>query len=451
MLRPKPLTFPKNFTWGFAAAAPQIEGAAFEDGKGESVWDHFARQPGKVADGHNLDTACDHYHLYPADFRLMRELGAKNYRLSIAWPRIFPDGNGTVNEKGIAFYHRLFDEMEANEITPWVTMFHWDMPQALEARFGGWRSRKIADAFARYADTIAAAFASRVKNWITLNEIPCFTQLAYGEGTKAPGLKLSEGIVNQTFHHALLCHGHGVRAVREFGGKGARVGLTDNAAITVPVTETPDDIAAAQAEFRKANWRVLDAIHRGHYDPAYLRSAGKNKPVVEKNDFDLISLPTDFLGLNIYSGYFVRAGKNGRPEPLAHPPHYPATSAPWLRLVPQAMYWGPRHCAEIYNEKAIYITENGAGYVESDPARGELFDLHRRELVRSYLAELRRAITDGVPVKGYFLWSFMDNFEWQDGYAMRFGVVHCDFKTQKRTPKASARWFSRVMAENRLL
>lgn len=451
MIKTRPLTFPKNFVWGFAAAAPQIEGAAFADGKGESVWDRFARQPGAVHNGDNLDVACEHYTRFKEDFKLMRSLGAKHYRLSLAWPRIIPDGDGAVNQKGLDFYHRLFDAMDKNGLAPWVTMFHWDLPQALETRYGGWRDRRVADAFAKYADTIVQAFGDRVKNWITLNEIYCFTELGYGIGSKAPGLKLGAGVVNQTHHHALLCHGHGVRAVREFGGKGARVGITDNSMVTVPVTETPADIAAAAAHFRRLNWRTIDPIYRGGYDPAALRAAGKDAPKFEKNDFKLISLPTDFLGMNIYTGSFVRAGKNGKPEQLAHPASYPAADCPWLKIMPQSLYWGPRHVAEIYGEKAIYITENGCGYKDAPPVNGEVHDLHRRDLVRNYLGEMRRAMQDGVPVKGYFLWSFMDNYEWEDGYDMRFGVVHCDFKTQKRTPKLSAKWFSKVIAENRLV
>ena len=451
MIKSRPRSFPNKFIWGFAAAAPQIEGAAFTDGKGESTWDHFARIPGKVHNGDTLDTACEHYTRYNEDFKLMSSLGAKNYRLSLAWPRIFPNGDGTVNQKGIDFYHRLFDSMEKHGLTPWVTMFHWDLPQSLEARYGGWRDRRTTDAFAIYADTIVKAYGDRVKNWITLNEIICFTRLGYGGHEKAPGLSCSEQIINQTYHHALLCHGHGVRAVREHGGKGARVGLTDNATVAVPHTDTPADIAAARAQFIHDNVRILDPIYTGGYGPAYRKAVGKNAAKFEKDDFNLISLPTDFLGLNIYTGNFVRAGKDGKPETLAFPENFPTADANWLKHLPQSLYWGPRHVAEIYGVKAIYITENGAGYAEKPPVNGEVNDLHRLNLVRLNLGELRRGIADGVPVKGYFLWSFMDNFEWQDGYDLRFGVVYCDFKTQKRTPKFSALWYSEVMARNALI
>lgn len=448
---PSPLEFPKNFIWGFAAAAPQIEGAIAADGKGESIWDRFAATPGKVRNGDTLEHACEHYNLFKEDFRLMRSLGVRHYRLSIAWPRIFPTGTGSPNRKGLDFYKRVFDSMEKNDIQPWVTMFHWDLPQALETSFGGWRDRRVVDAFALYADTIVKEFGDRVKHWITLNEIFCFTTLGYGNGQKAPGLKLPDGVVNQTYHHALLCHGHGVRAVREYGGKRAKVGLTDNSLISVPVTETPADIEAARSEFRRDNWRTIDAIYRGGYDPSYLRQAGKDRPKLQKGDFDLISLPTDFLGMNIYTGKFVQAGKGGRVETIPHPVSYPQADASWLKHMPQVMYWGPRHVADIYGVKEIHITENGCGYNDQPTAEGRINDLHRRDLIRNYLCELRRGIRDGVPVKGYFLWSFMDNFEWEDGYDMRFGIVYCDFKTQKRTPKLSARWFSQVVARNSIL
>lgn len=444
--------FPADFTWGVATAAAQIEGAAFEDGKGESVWDRFARIPGKVHNGDTLDVACDHYHRFREDFALMRELGVKHYRLSLAWPRIYPSGDGPLNQAGLDFYHRLFDAMAENGITPWVTMFHWDLPQSLEDR-GGWCERVTVDAFARYADTIVKEFSGKVKNWITLNEIRCFTYLAYGANTglKAPGRKVSEAMLNQTYHHALLCHGHGVRAVRAYGGPGARVGLTDNCDVCVPVTETPADIAAARTWFTDHNIHLLGAIYQGSYAPEYLERCGANAPRVSDGDFALISLPTDFLGLNVYSATYVRASVAGEPEALAMPANYPRADSPWLNIVPQAIYWATRLVHEVYGVKAIYITENGCGYNEEPVVNGEVLDLHRRDFIRSYLRETHRALSDGVPVRGYFLWSFMDNYEWEDGYRRRFGVVHVDFETQKRTPKLSALYYAQVMVENRIV
>lgn len=442
--------FPKQFSWGVAAAAPQIEGAAFEDGKGESVWDRFARQPGRVANGDTLDIACDHYHRYRGDVALMRELGVKHYRLSVAWPRIFPSGRGAVNTKGIGFYDRLIDSLLAGGITPWVTMFHWDLPQALENE-GGWRVRTTSDAFGAYADTIVSAYGDRVKHWITLNEMRCFTRLAYGDTIRAPGVVEDERVVNQTYHHALLAHGQGVRAVREHGGKNARVGLTDDSTVTVPLIETPEHIAAAKVAFIEHNIRTLDPIFRGEYSDTYLKITGRNAAKSQHGDFDLIALPTDFLGLNVYTGIYVRASKRAGFEAVPFPPSYPSADSEWLKLLPQAMYWGPRLVQEIYQPRSIIITENGAGYDDAPPVRGEVLDTHRVAYVRMCLVELQRAIHAGVPVDGYFLWSLMDNFEWADGYTRRFGICYTDFKTQRRTPKLSARWYAEVMRHNRIV
>lgn len=444
-------TFPPRFVWGVATAAAQIEGAAFADGKGPSVWDTFARQPGRGRWGDTPLNACDHYRRFPEDLALMQQLGVRHYRFSVAWPRIFPAGRGTVNTKGVDFYDRLVDAMLARGITPWVTLFHWDLPQALEDE-GGWTARGTVDAFAVYADTVVRALGDRVRNWITLNEIVCFTRLAYGAGSrKAPGRVEPEQVVNQTYHHALLCHGHGVRAVREHGRRGSRVGLTDNPTVAVPVTETPADIAAARQAFITENARVLEPLLRGRYTPAYLRVVGRDRPRVERGDFALIGLPTDFLGLNLYTGSFVRAGRGGRTETVPLPPAYPRGSCFWLNLVPQALYWGTRHVTEIYGARDLYITENGASFDEPETSPGELPDLHRREYVRQCLIELRRAMADGVRVRGYFLWSFLDNFEWEEGYAKRFGIVHVDYRTQRRTPKLSAHWYANVMRLNRVV
>jgi beta-glucosidase len=257
-------------------------------------------------------------------------------------------------------------------------------------------------------------------------------------------------VVNQTYHHALVCHGHGVRAVRQYGGRGARVGLTDNAIISVPLDFSLKNVTAAKRAFVEDNIRVLDPIFRGRYATSYLRSAGAAAPKVAEGDFKLISATTDFQGLNIYTGFFVRAGKSGRPERLPFPVNFPTADSTWLQLIPQALYWGTKFFHEIYGPLPIYITEHGAGYNDAPPVEGEVLDLHRLECVRNYLRELRAAIREGVPVKGYFLWSFMDNYEWEDGYEKRFGIVYNDFKTQQRTPKLSARWYSEVIRRNAL-
>ncbi|AHF90819.1 beta-glucosidase [Opitutaceae bacterium TAV5] len=440
--------FPPGFIWGVAAAAPQIEGASRTDGKGESIWDRFARTPGRILNNDTPDTACDHYHRYPQDFALMCELGIKHYRLSIAWPRIFPEGDGAPNPKGLDFYRRLLSSLRENGITPWVTMFHWDLPQSLEDRFGGWRSRRTVDAFARYADTIVTHYRDEVENWITLNEIVAFTRNAYGIGRNAPGLRESDDVVNQTYHHALLCHGHGVRAVRERGRPGSRVGLVDNPRVPIPLTCSEPDLVAAREWFVRDNVRVLDPVFRGHYSDIWRNEVGPTLPHVEPGDFPLISLPSDFLGLNLYWGAFVRAGRDGAPEKLSFPSEYPRAASSWQYLTPQSLYWGPRLASEIYKVPSMFITEHGGGYDDEPVVNGECFDLHRCELLRTYISELHRAIEEGVPVNGYFLWSFMDNFEWCAGYRRRFGIVHVDYATQKRTPKLSARWYAEVMRKN---
>jgi beta-glucosidase len=447
--------FPKNFIWGVSAAAPQIEGAAALDGKGESIWDRFSRSPGRIPNGDNPDTACDHYRRYKQDIALMRKLGVRHYRLSIAWPRVYPRGDGALNQAGLDHYKRLLDTLHAHGITPWVTMFHWDLPQALEDQ-GGWRSRRTVDAFARYADTLVRALGPRVRHWMTVNEIDCFTVRAYGPASnKAPGAREDAATVNRTSHHALLCHGHGLRAIREHGARGTIAGFAENPEPAVPLTETPADIAAARADYATANLRVLDPIFRGHYSPRFLRAhARAARPPVERGDFALISAPVDFLGLNIYSGAIVRRGARGRPERLPFPPSYPRTDSPWHNIIPETIYWGPRFATELYGNKIkkIIITENGCGYDDDTlTAAGEILDTHRVSLLRAYLAQLHRAIADGVPVQGYMLWSILDNFEWQDGYARRFGICHVDYATQKRTPKLSAHYYSRIMRANALI
>ncbi len=443
--------FPNDFVWGVAAASAQIEGAAWDDGKGESVWDRFSRVPGKVANGDTLDIACDHYHRYKEDAYLIRHhLGVQNYRLSVAWPRILPDGTGQINEKGLDFYDRLIDALLAENITPWVTLYHWDLPQKLEDA-NGWLNRDTVWAFRNFAEIVVRRLSDRVQNWFTLNELPCCIGLSYGRGIHAPGRTESAQLVNQGYHHALLAHGHAVQVVREFGGKNAHVGIVNNPATPLPLTETKDDIEAARIEDRALNGQLMEPLYKGQYPSEWLAKIGDDAPKIEEGDMELIASPTDFLGLNMYTGTFVRADKNGQPERVPFPKQFPQADLPWLNIAPQTLYWAVRHAHENYGVETTYITENGVCCADEMNEQGEVLDLDRREYVRNYLIGLHRAVDEGFNCKGYFLWSLMDNFEWAEGYDKRFGIVHVDFKTQKRTPKLSAQWFKTVVAENRIV
>ncbi len=444
--------FPDGFVWGAATAAAQIEGAARSDGKGQSIWDHFATLPGKIKNGDTPEIACDHYHRFEADFDLLVSLGITHYRLSIAWPRIVPDGDGSINAPGLDFYSRLIDALLARGISPWVTLFHWDLPQALEDR-GGWLARQTVEAFGRYADVVVKHLGDRVTHWFTVNEMPCFIGNGYGNGYFAPGRRVGPRELNQAYHHALLAHGRGVEAVRSLGRSGSQVGLVHNhlPAPPIPVTETDADIAAARSEYERTNDQLMGPVFLGHYPDAFLRGAGPTRPQVEPGDMERIASPTDFLGLNVYAGNFVRAGALGRPEVLPFPQGYPEGGLYWLKLTPQSMYWAVRFAAEVFGVKSFYMTESGATFDDDITTTGEVIDLHRREYLRSHLLEVHRAVSEGYDVRGYFVWSLLDNFEWAEGYEKRFGIVHVAFGTQRRTPKLSSRWYAEVIRQNRIV
>jgi beta-glucosidase len=444
--------FPDGFVWGAATAAAQIEGAVRAGGKGESIWERFATVAGKIKNGDTPETACDHYHRYEADFDLLNNLGIAHYRLSIAWPRVIPAGVGPINAGGLDYYSRLIDALLARKITPWVTLFHWDLPQVLEDR-GGWLERGTVDAFGRYAEEVVKRLGDRVANWFTVNEIPCFIGNGYGNGYFAPGRQVSARELNQAYHHALLAHGLGVEAVRSHAQRGARVGLVHNhwPAPPIPVIENAADIAAARAEYERTNGQLMGPVFQGHYPEAFLREAGANAPRVEPGDMERIALATDFLGLNVYAGNFVRAGADGQPVVLPFPRGYPEGALWWLKITPQSLYWAVRFAAEVFGVKSFHMTESGATFDDDITPGGEVLDLHRREYLRSYLVELHRAVAEGFDVQGFFVWSLLDNFEWAEGYEKRFGIVHVDFDTQRRTPKLSSRWYSEVIRNNRIV
>lgn len=441
--------FPRSFRWGCATAAYQIEGAAAEDGRGKTNWDIFSHTPGRVANGDTGDVACDSYHRYKDDRALLQGLGVDMYRMSLAWSRIFPEGRGTPNQKGVDHYKRVVDDLLAANITPYVTMFHWDLPAALP---GGWQSRDTAKAFADYAGYMAGQLGDRVKHFMTTNELRCFTDLGHKVGIHAPGLKLDDKGVNQVRHHGALAHGLAVQAMRARLPAGTQIGIAENPNFFVPVIETPEHIEAARNATRDDNAMFLGAVIEGKYSDWYLESQGANAPQVMAGDMAAIGSPLDFVGLNIYTPGYARADDKA-PRGYATVPRQPSSprmASPWLYVGPEVLYWGVRQVSELWKPKAIYISENGCS--ADDPmVDGRVDDTDRVMYLRNYLGHLQRAVAEGYPAAGYFLWSLMDNFEWADGYGKRFGVHHVDFATQKRTPKLSALWYRELVRRRQLV
>ncbi|MGC2781142.1 MAG: GH1 family beta-glucosidase [Bradyrhizobium sp.] len=442
--------FPADFVWGTATSSYQIEGGATADGRGPSIWDVFTHRQGNIEDGSTGDVACDHYSRYKGDVRLIKELGCRAYRFSIAWPRLFPDGGTTPNPKGLDFYNRLVDELMANGIEPYATLYHWDLPQALQDRVGGWRSADTAKAFAHYAGYVAQHLSDRVKTIFTINECGRFVPFGYGLGIDAPGLKLPQAEVNQARHHVALAHGLAVQAIRANGRAGTRVGMAENIAACLPAIDTPENIRAAESATRELNAGFLNVILEGRYTESFLAWAGKDAPTFTADELNTISAPVDFVGLNIYApqAYVVASNRAPGFDVLPMPSSFPHMSSPWLLVGPETAYWVPKLAAKIWNLKTIYITENGTSSDDKLTADGKVNDLDRVMYLRNYLAQLQRATSEGVPVKGYFLWSLMDNFEWVFGYKQRFGAYHVDFDTQVRTPKLSAAYYRHVITRN---
>jgi beta-glucosidase len=453
--------FPKGFFWGVATSAYQIEGAANEDGKGKSIWDTYAHTPGKIRDGSTGDVANDHYHLYKEDVKLMKMLGAKAYRFSIAWPRIFPNGTGEPNPKGLDFYSRLVDELVAAGIEPFATLYHWDLPQALQDKHGGWQSRDTAKAFADYSGYVAAKLSDRIKHFFTINEFHSFVDMGHrgvevDVGGKtvtvafAPGLKLPPAELNQVRHHAVLAHGLAVQAIRANGKKGTRCGPAENIATAVPLIETPEHIRAAEAATREMNAAYLTVMLEGKYTDAYLKECGKDAPKFTDADLKIIAEPVDFVGINVYrpNDYVLASDQAPGYRTIPFNKSHPKMFSSWHVFGPEVLYWAPKFVQSLWKAKEIHVTENGCGAADEPAADGNVYDTDRVMFLRNYLTQLQRATAEGVPVKGYFQWSLMDNFEWGDGFGTRFGLVYVDFKTQKRTPKLSASYFREAAARN---
>jgi beta-glucosidase len=453
--------FPDGFYWGVATASYQIEGAWNEDGKGPSIWDTFAHTSGKMKNNDTGDVAIDHYHRYKQDVQLMKDMGTTAYRFSISWPRIFPDGTGQPNQKGLDFYSRLVDELKAAGIEPFATLYHWDLPQALQDKNGGWQSRETSKAFGDYAGYVARNLSDRVGYFFTINE---FNQLAdaghrgiemvvQGQPVRshiAPGLTLEPGALNQVKHHAILGHGLAVQAIRAMGRTGTKVGPAENIHIAVPVIDSPAHVKAAEAATRDLNCYFLGPMLEGKYSDAFLEVSGQDAPKFTDDDLRVISSPLDFVGINVYIPSLLvmssdqPSGFREVPFNVSHPKMFSS----WHRLEPECLYWAPRLLHSIWKPKEIYITENGCAGSDEMAADGNVYDSDRVMYLRNGLTHLQRATAEGIPVKGNFVWSAMDNLEWTDGFGTRFGLVYVDFKTQKRTPKLSAAWFREAAARN---
>ena len=446
-----PRAFPPDFLWGSATASYQVEGAFREAGRGPSIWDTFSHTPGKTHNGDSGDNADDFFHRYKQDIQLMKDLGLKTFRFSIAWSRIFPTGTGVPNPQGLDFYHHMIDALLESGIQPFCTLYHWDLPQTLQDR-GGWENRDTAKFFADYAGYTAGKLSDKVQHFMTLNEMRTFVEQGYSLGVHAPGLKLDAAHLAQLTHYVVLAHGLAVQAIRAQARPGTKVGIADNITPTTPAIESPEHIAAARKAIREENAMFLTVIQEGRYTDLYLKRLGKSAPHFTAEEMAIIASPMDFVGINIYQPTYVRADNSEAGYSIVPSPgSYPHMFSPWLTFGPEGLYWGPKLVAETWNVKEIYITENGSSSSDQIASDGQVYDTDRVMFLRNYLTQLQRAIAEGIPVKGYFLWSLLDNFEWADGYEKRFGITYVDFVTQKRVPKLSAAFYKQVIESNRVV
>lgn len=442
------IIFPKDFLWGVATASYQIEGAWKEDGKGESIWDRFSHIPGKVVNNDNGDVACDHYHRYEDDVKLLKELGVKTYRLSISWTRIFPDGKGTPNPKGIEFYKKLIKLLSDNDIVPAVTLYHWDLPQKLQD-IGGWANREVTDYFEQYARYVFQELGDMVPIWITHNEPWVVAFCGNWMGVHAPGITDFKTAV-QVSHHLLLSHGKAVKAYRELGFKG-EIGITLNMGSSYPYSQTPEDKKATSINdgyFRR--W-FADPVIKGAYPKDMLELYGEKEVLPEcilEGDLDIISTSVDFLGVNYYSSHWFKLNESQWPLMIdGVSTDRDVTTMDW-EIVPQGLYDLLKRLHEDYNGIKIYITENGRASDDIINREGKVEDDDRLDYLYQHFIQAQKAINDGVNLAGYYVWSFMDNFEWACGYKKRFGITYVDYKTQKRIIKKSGHWYKQVIKDN---
>lgn len=446
--------FAKDFVWGAATSSYQIEGTGRDSGKGQNIWDVFTKEPGRVYEGHTGDIACDHYHRFREDVAYMKELGLKGYRFSIDWSRVLPEGTGKVNEKGIDFYNALIDELLEQGIEPYITLYYWELPYEIYKR-GGWMNPEIVEWFGQYVRLVAERFSDRVKYFFTLNEPQCFVGLGFLQGCHAPGVKAPLRDTFEMAHNALKAHGRAVQMLRAYGKQNVQIGYAPTSGMCYPEKETPKDIEAARKalfalpdDLSNWTWNVSwwsDPVILGKYPEEGMKKYEKYLPVITDEDMKLISQPIDFYGQNIYNGRCIRMGTDGRPEEVRRPAGFPKTATNWP-VTPEALYWGPKFLYERYR-KPIYITENGMACHDTVSQDGKVHDPNRIDFLARYLKNLKRAAEE-IDIRGYFQWSLMDNFEWDKGYAERFGIIYVDFETQERIWKDSAYWYRDLIRRN---
>lgn len=446
--------FRDDFVWGVASSAYQVEGRDVNDGAGAMIWDKFIAEGG-TKDGYGAQVACDHIHRYKEDFALMRLMGIQAYRFSISWARLIPEGTGRVNEKAVALYRDMIMEMKKNGIEPYLTMYHWEFPQALQDK-GGWLNEDVIEWFGEYAKVVAESFSDICENFITLNEPECFVGIGHMSGWHAPGLHLPYKDVFQIAHNALRAHGQAVINLRKYACRPIRVGYAPTCGMAYPVSNKPEDIEAARKvlfgfyqPMDNWTWNVAwfnDPVFLGKYPEEGLQKFAEYLPEITDEDMELISQPLDFMGQNIYNGYFVKAGENGEIEFPDRPEGFPKTAANWP-VTPDCFYWGVKFIYERY-QMPMFITENGMSCHDDVSLDGRVHDPNRQNFLDLYISALQKANDEGVDLRGYFLWTFLDNFEWDKGYTERFGIVHVDFATQKRIVKDSAFWYQKVIETN---
>ncbi len=453
------MSFKKDFVWGAATASYQIEGAANEDGKGLSVWDVFCKTEGKVYNGDTGDTACDTYHRWPEDVALLKELGVDAYRFSLSWPRIMPTGEGEINEKGLAFYDQFIDALIEADITPYITLFHWDYPYELYKK-GGWLNRDASDWFAEYTEVVTKRYGDRVKHWFTLNEPQMFTGLGYQTGKHAPGHQYGPVDIITMVHNALLAHGKAVTVIRK-NVVDSEIGFAPAFYPLMPKTDDPElieqcrlmnfdelsvDLKDHRNEFAFSQALWADPVYLGKYPEWVYVHFGEILPKSLEDDMKIISQEIDLYGVNIYQGGFFELNEQGALTPSKRKAGHAVTGFDWP-VTPEALYWGPKFVYDRY-QKPIFVTENGLSLKDWVSLDGQVHDPNRIDFLNRYLLQFKRAAADGVELAGYFQWSLMDNFEWESGYKQRFGLVHVDFETYKRTPKDSYFWYKTVIASN---